>query len=206
MLCQEVSTCGTITARGFLLTKRPASEAPAPAAMVKNAWLYTAFIVCDSLSQSAGESWMMQRESIQRYSRSNHLHTRIASRNVVGRRSRGSPASSSALVADFNVMTSELPHRWLSATYAGCPSIWFLSISLTTVPDGPTRLIRSSRRGIQDAFKALLLHAVCFVQQLLIHAIARFRLVAESFVSSGSRHSAASSGRCNKDWLARICQ
>jgi hypothetical protein len=65
--------------------KQPLDELEPPvAAITPMAFLYTSFILCDSVRQSSVSSWMMHKESIQRYLISNHFTAKIASWNVFG--------------------------------------------------------------------------------------------------------------------------
>jgi hypothetical protein len=112
------SQFGVMTRGGSRVCNIPEAQSEPPvAAKTSHAFEYMSAILDDSIAQSCSSSWIMHKESIQRYLRSRACAIVIASRKVCG--------SSVTTTCPFRVSTlllvvfdcSELPQQYDSATY-----------------------------------------------------------------------------------------
>src|SRR4051812_2448359 len=83
-------------------------------------WPYTLAMAADSTSQSAAESWTMQRESIHTYGMPRKRATPMVWRNVVGRRAL-SPTAHLKVWLAMHMRSLALIKRWLAAELVLAP-------------------------------------------------------------------------------------
>lgn len=165
------SQFGVMTKGGSRVCNIPEAQSEPPvAAQTSHSFEHMSAILDDSIAQSCSSSWIMHKESIQRYLRSRACAIVIASRKVCG--------SSVTTICPFRASTlllvvfdcSELPQQYESATYC-TGSVSETSLTMVFVLDASiiNRVGTKARAVLPEP--SWTEHLVCSESHVWIHSL-----------------------------------